>query len=207
MGLEMFALHQHEFRRYHDDINRNIKHALRRCHGVINRNMKHKIRRCHGDVNRNMKQYNVCNILYPRRTHLRPVKRVCCVFDLSHTTSGRLRRMGCIPQRRKYVQFLYSGVPSSHVNRQWHTIQSSLTITLVVIDTDCIRNCKSNYHTITAMTSPSSKGVTVQFIRNLKAVIVFTTRTMKSDICIVFRVGVFLRVCRFSPPMKLTATM
>ena len=62
--------------------------------------------------------YNVCNILYPRRTHLRPAKSVCCVFDLSHTTSGRLRRMGCIPQRRKYVQFLYSGVPSSHVNRQ-----------------------------------------------------------------------------------------
>ena len=36
-----------------------------------------------------------------------------------------------------------------------HLAMSGLELTtLVVIDTDCIGSCKSNYHTITTMTTP-----------------------------------------------------
>jgi len=38
----------------------------------------------------------------------------------------------------------------------------SHTATLVVIDTDCIGRCKSNYHTITTMTTPTFNVIWLQ---------------------------------------------
>ena len=39
---------------------------------------------------------------------------------------------------------------------------SKFELTSVVIGTDCIGSCKSNYHTITAMTTPEMKWVVLQ---------------------------------------------
>jgi hypothetical protein len=68
--------------------------------------------------------------------------------------------------------------------------------TLVVIGTDCIGSCKSNYHTITtANDSPLSyydippKHYVIKFVCDLRHVVCF------------------LRALQFPPPIKLTATI
>ena len=45
--------------------------------------------------------------------------------------------------------------------------RDSLLTTSVVIGTDCIGNCKSNYHTITVTTAPKSNGENIKLTYNV----------------------------------------
>jgi hypothetical protein len=54
-----------------------------------------------------------------------------------------------------------------HIMYGVHLAQEGFELTLVVISTDCIGSCKSNYHTITTTTAPSSGINTITLFQSL----------------------------------------
>jgi hypothetical protein len=72
--------------------------------------------------------------------------------------------------------------------------------TSVVIGTDCIGSCKSNYHTITAMMAPCSNWNIAESDRGVQHYVI----KLVSDLQ---QIGGFLWVLRFPPPIKQYATI